>query len=685
MATKACGLYTRPGRGGAIRGVRVRADEGVRGLRKTTLALRIRGRGDGIRVVYFHSGKGEGLRGGGREETYLSLSRRGTGGKAAPMDSSSWVSRRLQPEGARWAGEGVSAAAMRVDKIYNGSGVVECGVGPAKRVRHSSEEARGTQEGQRNYDRISELGGDYLEREARSRGTRQPSGIEPSYRVRLQASVANLRGINRQRPIQSMFGEWKWIPDGRSTSTAWGALNYVWSAPFDHNVCNLERVKVGIRSRSKRICVWGRGLEITSGWGLTRAHTIGVGLRTMNSTIKGMKWITTRSTGTRPTVQYIVLNSEAKRTGKPIQRLQSFRSARFGINALQMARLGVFKVRRLLFAGVSKGGMLNNVVNLKKDRPLDKYPNAFWDILRSQMCPHCFAKARDDHSASLRSFWRRIPTTFRLPPWPELYAMERDVMGEARSKPAAEDANVVIFALGLRNMGIKPELGLGSWYSGINMIIRSQGRHLYMMQQRRLIWTRSRSMAVLDQDAGAVGGPVYPRTDALARAEIIFVFKSSRRTKLGNHLRGSASVVLRSESPDIRVGKYVYDFAVSHQEYSVITVVHDQQIIEKHPGLPWTAHLGAAGMPGTQVKWHGWLGRSIHMLNFVRSGKLRGKLNTVQKEIGFVTTGAVYAASRDVPHARVWTTAIEPKFVQMGNEATIIRRETSFCGNSERN
>ncbi|KAJ6473916.1 hypothetical protein DFH09DRAFT_1109796 [Mycena vulgaris] len=684
MATKACGLYTRPGRGGAIRGVRVRADEGVRGLRKTTLALRIRGRGDGIRVVYAHSGEGEGLRGGGggggegsaggwkmrgqsmgtpscaavgagagphgvplplhhhgRRETYLSLSRRGTGGKAAPMDSSGWVSRRLQPEGARWAGEGVSAAAMRVDKI-------------------------------------------------------------------------------------SMFGEWKWIPDGRSTSTAWGALNYVWSAPFDHNVCNpelgissiyetryldLERVEVGIRSRSKQIWVWGRGLEITSGWGLTRAHTIGVGLRTMNSTIKGMKWITTRSTGTRPTVQYIVLNSEAKRTGKPIQRLQSFRSARFvhllkvllrawslGNKCSPDGTPGGFQGQAALVRGsVEVGGFFIASSDpecttrdachqtRKKDRPLDKYPNAFWDILRSQMCPHCFAKARDDHSASLRSFWRRIPTTFRLPPWPELYAMERDVMGEARSKPAAEDANVVIFALGLRNMGIKPELGLGSWYSGINMIIRSQGRHLYMMQQRRLIWTRSRSMAVLDQDAGAVGGPVYPRTDALARAEIIFVFKSSRRTKLGNHLRGSASVVLRSESPDIRVGKYVYDFAVSHQEYSVITVVHDQQIIEKHPGLPWTAHLGAAGMPGTQVKWHGWLGRSIHMLNFVRSGKLRGKLNTVQKEIGFVTTGAVYAASRDVPHARVWTTAIEPKFVQMGNEATIIRRETSFCGNSERN
>jgi hypothetical protein len=37
---------------------------------------------------------------------------------------------------------------------------------------------------------------------------------------------------------------------------------------------------------------------------------------------------------------------------------------------------------------------------------------------------------------------------------------------------------------------------------------------------------------------------------------------------------------------------------VLHQEYTVFPDLGALQIIEKHPGLPWTVYLGAAGMPG---------------------------------------------------------------------------------------
>ncbi|KAJ6549327.1 hypothetical protein DFH09DRAFT_1502811 [Mycena vulgaris] len=776
------------GRGGAIRGVRVRADEGVRGLRETALALRIRGRGDGIRVVYVHSGEGEGLRGGGggggegsaggwkmrgqsmgtpscagagadagphgvpRETEWARCGaarvksagksahtagsalfpsgdlnpwsgdvpvaiEAGTGGKAAPMDSSGWVSRRLRPEGARWSGEGVSAAALRVGKIVSvhlgrghGRGAdwqtagkndgVSCEESKererAYRGRFSTMEAVSSSAGL-GPGRTKELRSD--QRVGRSliwKGKRghvrrvSLSGIEPSYRVRLQTSVATLHGINRQRPIQSIFGERKWIPNGRSKSTAWGALNYVWSAPFDHNNASRwgsirVRVRISARSmqmgsRSKQIWVWGRSLEITSGWGPTRAHTTGVGLRTMNPKIKGMELITTRSTDLfKVLLRAWSLGNKCSPDGTPggFQGQAALVRGSVEVGGFFIASSDpecmtrdACHQTRLLFL---RDGILNNVVNLKNDSPLDKYLtaigstegaeenfpvrnvfrripqiskdvmepesqiiksmmpvipsgqwaihsdfeilkffirafgtangcNACWDILRSQMCTHCFAKGRDDHSASLRSFWGRLPTTSGLPPWPELHAMERDVIGEARSKPPAEDANVVIFALGLRNMRIKPELGLGSWYSGINMPAYEIEKPLTGFG------FRGAALRVSGHQSGKI----------CLRFHHMSVFISSSVSHPLNPLAPSA-----------------------HQEYSVITAVHDVQIIEKHPSLPWTAYLGAAGM-------------------------------------------SVYDASRDVPHARVWTTAIEPKFVQVGklwDEATMIRRETSLSGN----
>ncbi|KAF7333731.1 NAD(P)-binding protein [Mycena venus] len=83
------------------------------------------------------------------------------------------------------------------------------------------------------------------------------------------------------------------------------------------------------------------------------------------------------------------------------------------------------------------------------------------------------------------------------------------------------------------------------------------------------------------------------------------------------------AVVLRSENPDVGVGKHVYGFTIAHQEYSVVPALGALQIMEKHPNLPWSAYLGAAGMPG-QTAYIGW----------------KEFVNPKAGEVVFVTTGA---------------------------------------------
>ncbi|KAJ7823543.1 hypothetical protein B0H13DRAFT_2257257 [Mycena leptocephala] len=76
--------------------------------------------------------------------------------------------------------------------------------------------------------------------------------------------------------------------------------------------------------------------------------------------------------------------------------------------------------------------------------------------------------------------------------------------------------------------------------------------------------------------------------------------------KIGAPLSGfGIAVVLRSENPSVTAGQHVYGFNIAHQEYVVIPQLGGLQIMEKHPNLPWSAYLGAAGMPG-QTAYIGW-------------------------------------------------------------------------------
>ncbi|KAJ7838826.1 hypothetical protein B0H13DRAFT_2255944 [Mycena leptocephala] len=68
---------------------------------------------------------------------------------------------------------------------------------------------------------------------------------------------------------------------------------------------------------------------------------------------------------------------------------------------------------------------------------------------------------------------------------------------------------------------------------------------------------------------------------------------------LGAPLEGyGVGVVLRSDNPDVAVGKYVYGRVIPHQQYSIMLGMEGLIFLEKDPKLPWTVYVGAAGMPG---------------------------------------------------------------------------------------
>ncbi|KAJ7470112.1 hypothetical protein B0H11DRAFT_2041456 [Mycena galericulata] len=94
---------------------------------------------------------------------------------------------------------------------------------------------------------------------------------------------------------------------------------------------------------------------------------------------------------------------------------------------------------------------------------------------------------------------------------------------------------------------------------------------------------------------------------------------------IGSPLEGyGVAVVLRSEKAGIEVGKYVYDTAIPHQEYSILHELTAMgRILEKRADLPWTAYVGAAGMPG-QTAFYGWKEYS----------------DAKPGEVAFITTGA---------------------------------------------
>ncbi|KAJ7604463.1 hypothetical protein FB45DRAFT_956754 [Roridomyces roridus] len=95
--------------------------------------------------------------------------------------------------------------------------------------------------------------------------------------------------------------------------------------------------------------------------------------------------------------------------------------------------------------------------------------------------------------------------------------------------------------------------------------------------------------------------------------------------QIGESLNGyGIGKIIRSEDPNFPPGKYVYGKNIPHQEYSVLSSSLDMLfVIEKDPKLPWTAYVGAAGMPG-QTAWMAWKEYS----------------NAKKGETAFVSTGA---------------------------------------------
>ncbi|KAJ7663247.1 hypothetical protein DFH06DRAFT_1395374 [Mycena polygramma] len=93
---------------------------------------------------------------------------------------------------------------------------------------------------------------------------------------------------------------------------------------------------------------------------------------------------------------------------------------------------------------------------------------------------------------------------------------------------------------------------------------------------------------------------------------------------LGEPITGyGVGVVVRSENSEVQVGKYVYGLEFPHQEYFVLPNMDGFIFLEKHPELPWTVYVGAAGMPG-KTAYAGWK-------EFSKAKK---------GETAFVTTGA---------------------------------------------
>ncbi|KAJ7059633.1 alcohol dehydrogenase [Mycena amicta] len=83
------------------------------------------------------------------------------------------------------------------------------------------------------------------------------------------------------------------------------------------------------------------------------------------------------------------------------------------------------------------------------------------------------------------------------------------------------------------------------------------------------------------------------------------------------------ALVLRSETPGVDVGKHIYGM-IPVQEYTLFPNLERLELlVDKHPNLPLTAYVGAAGMPG-QTAYAGW----------------RDHADPKKGEVVFVSTGA---------------------------------------------
>ncbi|KAJ7262872.1 hypothetical protein C8J57DRAFT_1630610, partial [Mycena rebaudengoi] len=110
--------------------------------------------------------------------------------------------------------------------------------------------------------------------------------------------------------------------------------------------------------------------------------------------------------------------------------------------------------------------------------------------------------------------------------------------------------------------------------------------------------------------------------------------------EIGKSIWGfGVGVIVRSEEPTYAPGKRVYGFPIPtfqkkklFPEYSVIAkpAAIGLRILERHPELPWTVYLGAAGMPGKSTSF------------IITTAYMAWKefSNAKMGETAFITTGA---------------------------------------------
>ncbi|KAJ6611738.1 hypothetical protein B0H10DRAFT_2055489 [Mycena sp. CBHHK59/15] len=91
---------------------------------------------------------------------------------------------------------------------------------------------------------------------------------------------------------------------------------------------------------------------------------------------------------------------------------------------------------------------------------------------------------------------------------------------------------------------------------------------------------------------------------------------------LGQPLAGGGiGVVLRSELTGVEKGDHVRGVLV-HQEYTVAPSLAGLEVFERHPNLPWSVYIGAAGMPGetAYMAWREYSGAKKGEVVFVSAG-----------------------------------------------------------------
>ncbi|KAF7971147.1 hypothetical protein HWV62_21956 [Athelia sp. TMB] len=95
-----------------------------------------------------------------------------------------------------------------------------------------------------------------------------------------------------------------------------------------------------------------------------------------------------------------------------------------------------------------------------------------------------------------------------------------------------------------------------------------------------------------------------PHTSSASRSSPNAIALSVLTDTVNSLSNFGVAVVLRSENPAFKKGDHLYG-GVYFQQYIVSDKVDNYRILENKEGLPWSAYVGAAGMPG-KTAWFAW-------------------------------------------------------------------------------